>query len=129
MGFNAEDAEIAEETRRKPCGERNGFESAEEAEGRGVACGPKRTGVGRGRRSIVGGEDFDVVEGGGFATITQAFDTDFISGAEGDSGHDSAGRGGPVDAARGQTIGGGPLVDELVADGRRKRETPSIWSK
>src|ERR1017187_7945674 len=62
------------------------------------------------------GQDLDVIQGGGFVTIAHAFDADLVAGAKGDSAHDSPGRGGRVDAARGQTIGSGPLVDELAAD-------------
>src|ERR1035438_5198461 len=61
-------------------------------------------------------QDLDVVQSGGFVTVANAFDAGFISGAGGDSGDGPAGGGGGIDAARGETIGGGPLVDELIAD-------------
>src|SRR5450759_95189 len=78
----------------------------------GVGGNPSLTVGARIGSLIIRRENFDVVEGGGFVAVAETFDANFISGTERDTGHDSPGRGGGVDAARGQTIGSGPLVDK-----------------
>src|ERR1039457_3444956 len=58
----------------------------------------------------------DTVRRGGGEGATRAGGGGRGAGAEGDAGHGAAGGGRGVNAARGETIGSGPLVDELAAD-------------
>ena len=61
-------------------------------------------------------ENLDVIEGGVFVAIGDAFDADFVVRGEGDSESAMASGGIGADFCGGEVVVSGPLVDELVAD-------------
>ena len=58
----------------------------------------------------------DVIEGGVFVAIGDAFDAEFVLWGEGDVERTVAGGRIATDFGGGEMIVGGPLVDELIAD-------------
>ena len=61
-------------------------------------------------------ENLDVIEGGVFVAIGDAFDADFVLGSQADGESAMAGGRIAADLGGGEMIVSGPLVDELVAN-------------
>jgi hypothetical protein len=61
-------------------------------------------------------DDFDVVEGGGFVSIGDAFDADLIAGAQVEIRNCATSGGVGADFCGGELSVGGPVSDEFVVD-------------